>query len=121
MLYVRTTAAKGRSVFAQRLIRQGEVLERSPVLVLPASQWDSIERTVLFNYCYEWDGDYALALGLGSLFHHAYQPNALYTRQLADLVMEYTALRDIARDEEITINYNGDPTDQEPVWFAVAR
>jgi len=118
-MYVRTIEHKGRGVFAQRTIRQGEVFERSPVIVLPSSQWDSIERTVLFNYCYEWDGDYALALGMGSLFNHSYQPNAVYTRQLADLAMAYTALRDIAADEEITVNYNGDPTDQDPVWFAV--
>ncbi len=119
MIYVRAVEQKGRGVFAQRALRKGEVFERSPVIVLPASQWDSIERTVLFNYCYEWDGDYALALGLGSLFNHSYQPNAIYTRQLTDLVMEYTALRDIAADEEITVNYNGDPADQDPLWFAV--
>lgn len=118
-MYVRTIEHKGRGVFASHIIRKGEIFERAPVIVLPASQWDSIERTVLFNYCYEWDGDYALALGMGSLFNHAYQPNAIYTRQLADLTMEYTALRDIAADEEITVNYNGDPADQDPVWFAV--
>ena len=31
----------------------------------------------------------------------------------------YTALRDIAPGEEITVNYNGDPSDRSPVGFDV--
>ncbi len=67
MLYVRTVEGKGRGVFAQRLIRQGEVLEQSPVIVISAKEWESVERTILFNYCYGWGEDMALALGMGSL------------------------------------------------------
>ena len=50
MLYVRTVDGKGRGVFARRLIRQGEVLEQSPVIVIAAKEWESVERTILFNY-----------------------------------------------------------------------
>lgn len=119
MLYVRTVEGKGRGVFTQRLVHQGELLEQSPVIVLPAKAWESIERTILFNYCYGWGDDMALALGMGSLFNHSYQPNALYTRKFDEQIIEYTALRDIQPDEEITINYNGDPYDMDPLWFAV--
>ncbi len=31
----------------------------------------------------------------------------------------FTALRDIAPGEEITVNYNGSPEDQSAVWFEV--
>lgn len=121
MLYVGTVEGKGRGVFAQRFIRQGEIFERAPVIVLPARECENIERTVLFNYCYGWGEDSALALGLGSLFNHSYEPNALYTRKFEDQVIEYTALRNIEPDEEVTINYNGDPHDLEPMWFAVQK
>lgn len=119
MLYVRIVDGKGRGVFARRLIRQGEVLDQSPVIVIAAKEWESIERTILFNYCYGWGDDMALALGMGSLFNHSYQPNTLYTRKFDEQIIEYTALRDIQPDEEITINYNCDPNDMDPLWFAV--
>lgn len=119
MIYTGTSKDKGRGVFAKQLIRQGEIFERAPVIVLPARDWESIERTVLFNYCYGWGDDSALVLGLGSLFNHSYQPNALYTHRFEEEMMEYSALRDIYPDEEITINYNGDPLDLDPLWFAV--
>jgi SET domain-containing protein len=35
--------------------------------------------------------------------------------------MEFLALRDIEEDEEITINYNGEPEDGDPVGFRVVR
>ena len=121
MICVRTIGTKGRGVFAQRIIREGEILERSPVIVLPGGQWQNIERTVLFNYCYGWGEDSALALGVGSLFNHSYHPNAAYVRHLEEQVIDYVALRDIEPEEEITINYNGDPNDMDPVWFAVLK
>jgi SET domain-containing protein len=31
--------------------------------------------------------------------------------------MEVVAIRDIHAGEEITINYNGDPENQAPLWF----
>ncbi|MBX3011996.1 MAG: SET domain-containing protein-lysine N-methyltransferase [Caldilineaceae bacterium] len=119
MLYVREIEGKGRGVFTQGRIHSGALIERAPVIILPAREWDQIERTVLFNYCYGWGEDSAMALGLGSLYNHSYQPNAIYTRNFAEQVIEYTALRDIEADEEITVNYNCDPTNQDPLWFAV--
>lgn len=119
MIYTRTSEDKGRGVFAKQLIRQGEIFERAPVIVLPAREWESLERTVLFNYCYGWGEDSALALGLGSLYNHSYQPNATYTRNFEEQVIDYRALHDIHPDEEITINYNGDPLDLDPLWFSV--
>ena len=32
-------------------------------------------------------------------------------------MMEVIAIRDIQPGEEITINYNGDPESQDPLWF----
>ncbi|MEZ4734909.1 MAG: SET domain-containing protein-lysine N-methyltransferase [Caldilineaceae bacterium] len=79
----------------------------------------NLERTVLFHYCYSWGENSALALGFGSLFNHSYHPNAMYNRKFAEQVIEYMALCDIQPGEEITVNYNGDPNDLDPLWFAV--
>src|SRR5262249_50306245 len=68
---VKRARGKGRGVFARRLIREGEVIERVPVIVLPLDEGDT--GTVLPAYCFTWSrNSVALALGYGSLFNHSY-------------------------------------------------
>ena len=121
-IQVKRVKGKGRGVFARRVIRRGEVIERVPVLVLPveevknASDWTGLAR-----YCFHWGkGTVALALGYGSLYNHSYDPNARYD-DVAPQVKEFTALRDIAPGEEITVNYNGKPRSRTAVWFEVVE
>ena len=77
---VKRVKGKGRGVFARRLIRQGEVIERVPMLVLTAEEFeDRLAGTSLANYCFAWSrGTMALALGYGSLYNHSFRPNARY-------------------------------------------
>ncbi len=115
---------KGRGVFARERIRTGEIFERAPVIVSPGSEWVNLEKTVFYHYCFGWGPQLehaAVALGYGSLYSHSYQPNAVYIRRLDDLLIDFQALRDIEPGEEITVNYNNDPTNQEPVWFELAK
>lgn len=119
---VRSVRRKGRGVFARRPIREGEIIERAPVLVFPESvlMHDGVP-TPLAHYCFLWGrGTVALVLGYGSLYNHSFRPNALY-RDDAPRIKVFTALRDIARGEEITINYNGDPEDPRDVGFEVVE
>ena len=75
--------------------------------------------TGLAGYCFRWHGEtLALALGYGSLYNHSYQPNSRYD-DVAQTTKVFTALRDIAPGEEITVNYNGDPDDRSSVGFEV--
>jgi uncharacterized protein len=116
------SAGKGRGVFARRRIGRGEVVERSPLIVIPAAQWGLVESTVFCNYTFTWgrDGnDAAVALGYGSLYNHSYTPNARYVPRFADQALEFVALRDIEPGEEVTINYNREPGDRSPLWFEV--
>ena len=114
---LRTSSVHGRGVFATRQIQRGESLERAPVLVIPAHQLPALDQTMLYDYYFGWNDDAALAMGFGSFYNHAIQPNAGYEYRHEELVIEFTALRDIAAGEEITIHYNGDPGDASPVWF----
>lgn len=119
MLYVAEVSGKGRGVFTDEAICAGACFEQAPVLVIPLAQWDYIEQTLLSDYCYSWKREMALALGMGSLYNHSYSPNARYYKNFERAVMEYVAIRDIAPGEEITINYNCDPNDMDPLWFKV--
>src|SRR5205814_6466130 len=49
-----TSAVHGRGVFAQRAFACGEVIERAPVIVIPASQLSDLDRTVLYDYYFGW-------------------------------------------------------------------
>ncbi len=110
---------RGRGVRAIRNIQSGELIERSHVIVVPPEQWSKIETTILADYRFLWDDeDSAIALGFASLFNHSFEPNARYYRVVAMREIHFFALRDIAAGEPITVNYNGDPDDVSPVWFA---
>ena len=121
MLIVGNTKLKGRGVFAQKRFLKGEVIERAPVVVIPAEQIQLIDQTVLANYYYDWeDKAAAIALGLSSLFNHSYHPNTYYVKKFADRELELIAYRDIEVGEEITANYNGSAEDLSPIiWFDV--
>lgn len=120
LIEVKWTRDKGRGVFAVRPIRGGEEIERVPVLVLPAGEIeDSGEGAGLAGFCFLWGrGTLALALGYGSLYNHSYRPNARYD-DVGRMTKIFSALRDIAAGEEITVNYNGEPDDRSPVGFEV--
>ncbi len=115
---------KGRGVFAERRFSKGEVIEKCPVLVIPAKELDRIYETVLSNYIYPWwsrEGEEAVVpLGFGCLYNHSYSPNADWVQNLDESAMCYIAVRDIEAGEEITVNYNGACDDRSPLWFEVS-
>jgi SET domain-containing protein len=118
-LYVAESPGKGRGIFTDNRILKGELIEACPVLLFDDRE-DArhIDATPLANYYYLWkEGINALALGYGSLYNHSYHPNAYYLRNYENQTLEIIALRDIAPGEEILINYNGDPSCKDPLWF----
>lgn len=122
LIAVKRVKGKGRGVVARRAIRAGEVIERVPVLVLRLDEIrDGDGWTGLAGFCFLWgEGTVALALGYGSLYNHSFDPNSRYDDE-GQRVKVYTAIRDIGAGEEITINYNGEPTDRSPVGFEVVE
>ena len=86
----------------------------------PPEQLPIVHDTKLHDYYFLWgweDNECAIALGYGSLYNHAYDPNARYLVDIDHDAIEIIARRDIPAGEEITVSYNGDPEDQTPVWF----
>lgn len=111
------TRGKGRGLFAARALAAGEVIERSPMLVLPHADLARVHATILDDYLFVWENTSAFALGMGGLFNHSYTPNVEYVRDYRTKMLVFETLRDIAAGEELTVNYNGDPTNQDPIWF----
>jgi hypothetical protein len=119
---IKSSSGKGRGVFAQRSYQPGELIERSPALVLSPAENQIIEQTVLDDYCFVWGENRdqaALLLGYGSLYNHSYDPNAVYIRRPELQEIHFVARRRIGPGEEIKINYNGLAESQDPLDFEV--
>ncbi|WP_338472972.1 SET domain-containing protein [Niallia sp. XMNu-256] len=116
---VKGTGKYGRGIFALRDIKEGEFIEEAPVIVIPKEEWKKMKHSVLKNYVFWWEENKALALGFGSLYNHSYHPNAYYVTNIENQTIDFYAGKNIAKGEEIKINYNGDPEDQSPIWFDV--
>lgn len=122
-VYVANAGRKGRGVFAARAIKQGEVIEVAPVVVIPARERKAIFKTQLGFHVFEWSetaNSLAQCLGYGSLYNHSYQPNAETILGLRNRTISFIALRSIKKGEEITHNYRGENSD-ESVWFTVRK
>jgi uncharacterized protein len=111
----------GRGVFAVQSIAAGELIESCPVITLPdPNDRGRLRRTGLVNYYFLWGRNRdrsAICLGFGSLYNHAYEPNAWYIKHIDEEQMDFYALTDIAEGEEITVNYNGLPNDKKTLWI----
>ncbi|MCP3762280.1 SET domain-containing protein [Domibacillus sp. A3M-37] len=119
---IKNTDNYGRGIYAARDIKTGELIEVSPVLISPQTEWKYLEKTILFDYCFTWGENYehtAIALGYGSLFNHSYTPNAVFVYNLDALSIDFYAIANINENEEITINYNCDPEDKSSLWFEI--
>ncbi len=116
-LEIRSDQGKGRGVFATAAIAAGTLIEAAPVIVVPPEQCALLDRTVLHDYYFRWNGDAesagsgAVALGLVALCNHSRRPRARVRRNLAQGTLDLVALAAIAAGEEITIDYNC------PLWF----
>ena len=118
-IIVKSADQYGRGVFADRYIKKGELLEEAPVIMIPDQEWKKMKKSVLLNYVFRWGEDKAVALGYGSLYNHSFTPNAKYITNIENQTIDFYARKDIQRDEQIFVNYNGDPSDQSLIWFDV--
>jgi len=113
----------GRGVFAAVDIKEGDVIEICPVVMVPENQVPLLRQTELYNYYFMWGTNEehhaaGIALGFGSIYNHSYSPNATYKKLLDKHQIKFEAIKPIEKDEEITVNYNyGDPHDQSQLWI----
>lgn len=119
---VRRVAKKGRGVFAVKNFKAGEVIENCPALIFTPKERKHLEKTLLNYYVYPWRSTRgaALVLGYGSIYNHAYSPNADWKQNFKTQSMVFRAIKPIKKGEEITVNYNSEPDDDTPIdWFEV--
>lgn len=114
---------KGRGVVAGEDIAKGALIERSPVIIIPAEERFLVDQTIIFTYAFLWEkgttdqdmysgeGRLGIPLGFATLLNHSPTPTAECIPLIADFAVEIRALRDIRGGEEITLEYKMD------LWF----
>lgn len=114
---------RGRGVVALEDIEHGQLIERSPVLIIPSHERAAVDKTVIFTYVFMWEhntteqdlyihrGRSAIALGYTSLLSHSFKPNCNFVRHIDALLIDVFAKRAIRMGEELTIDY------QMTLWF----
>jgi uncharacterized protein len=119
-----TGTPKGRGVFALRAFAEGEVVEVCPVVLfrMPFEELPEEVRRLV----YDWGrlagvpDAHALAFGYGSLYNHANPACLRYEADETGLLLCLVAVRGVAADEELTINYNapsGVSESKDDYWF----
>jgi hypothetical protein len=124
-VYVKDTGtAKGRGAYAAKPFLDGEIIEACPVVLFTGS-FSAIPdeiRKLLFNWgvLANVRDTHALPLGYGSVYNHDNPANMRYEADLAHPLLRFIAVRAIAQDEELTVNYNaigGGHESDHDVWF----
>jgi hypothetical protein len=120
ILYIMETDQRGRGVFTTEAIPAGTTIEIAPVIVLNPSERAVVDSTLLHDYIFEWGIDEkqaAVALGYASIYNHSVDANCKYDMDFDHKTIQIQTIREVAVDEELCINYNGDGVMDKPVWF----
>lgn len=120
--------SKGRGAFAKKLITKGTVIDVANVVLITNKDYKKIKKTHLYNYCYIWEDPKhkqafknAITLSVSQFINHSYTPNLRYLYDYDNQAIEYEAIEDIPKGEELTVNYNGLVDDLSPLWFKIQR
>uniref|UniRef100_A0A6M3MD15 Putative SET domain-containing protein-lysine N-methyltransferase n=1 Tax=viral metagenome TaxID=1070528 RepID=A0A6M3MD15_9ZZZZ len=117
----------GRGVYARRDIKKGEMIERCPIIEVSKNDTSNLKESVLVTYFFYFGKNkerLAIVLGFGSIYNHSYKPNATYKMKSREKTIDFIAIDDIKKDDEITFNYSNcsNPKGKEnPLWFEVNK
>ncbi len=104
-LVVRATKNKGRGVFALEPMARGEVIEVSPVLLIPARESEEFFASFVAHYMFETDTGKRFAIGLGytSLYNHSKTANAEFS--VSKTALKINTIRAVKAGDEVTVRY----------------
>ena len=123
-LFIASSQGKDRGVFTSENISIGTLIEESPVIVMTKEERKLLDQTLLHDYIFEWGHQKescCMPLGYIVVYNHSSLSNCEYEMDYEKRIISIRATRDIERNEELFINYNGDWNDPNPVWFQLKK
>lgn len=99
-LEVRRSTISGYGVFALKNLKQNEIIEECPALLVTVSSSD------LNAYTIPWENDdmFAIPLGYGCIYHRTELPNATYDTDKNNQLITFKTLRSINKGDEIFVS-----------------
>ena len=119
-LFMAESPGKGRGIFTNELILAHSIIEIAPVIVMSASDRILLDKTLLHDYIFKWGADKTqccMALGFVPIYNHSYNSNCEYFMDYSTETIMLKTVKNIEKDEEVFINYNGDFNDKTFLWF----
>jgi hypothetical protein len=104
-----------RGLIATEDIKNGSIIETCPLIFVSIkSEEEFLKNTVMWKYYFEWTKNITLLCGIWKFINNSLnQMPILFS--FKEQTMVYRAIRKIKKGEELTINYNWDPKNQDPV------
>lgn len=107
-VYVAKSPIHGLGVFASELIKDGEIIETTPLYDMKIPMDKPSE--IMENYRFNWpQGKTPITLvlpwGYGCIYNHSKNNNAQWRSNFETFTFEFYAIRDIQKDEEICTYY----------------
>lgn len=94
-------------VFAVEEIKEREILEEAPYFVLTKEEIDKVPTCGIYSYWLE-DTKSLVGMGFASLYNHSFEANVDYQIDKISEVIRHYAKRDIAKGEELLLNYGSE-------------
>jgi SET domain-containing protein len=119
-LVISKTKGKGRGVFCTAPLPADIIIEIAPVIIMSGEDRKELDKTLLHDYIFEWGEDRkqcCMALGYVPLYNHSFASNCEYEMDFKKEVIRIKTVREIALNEELFINYNGDWNNKALLWF----
>ena len=117
-LYIAESEGRGRGVFTAVDIDKGDIIEYCPLIIIPPAQLKLIDKTIFFDYYYNWPdpkGAACIPLGYGSIYNHSNEPNAEIVLDIEGKVLQFHCLKKTEAGTEIFVDYKGG--EEEELWF----
>src|SRR3989338_2032434 len=108
MLIIKHFTGKGRGVYSDTLIREGDTVEVCPVIPLTKEEVERCKQMLIYDYTFDWNEETCaecLPLGFGTLYNHSPNPNIEWDTDHEHETVVFTALRDIPAGEELCHYY----------------
>lgn len=120
-LFIAESEGRGRGVFTAVDIDKGDIIEYAPVIIIPPKQLTNINKTVFYDYYFNWpqpEGAACVALGYGSIYNHSLKPNAEIVLDIDNNILEFHCLKETSAGSEILIDYTGGEKEaSKKLWF----
>lgn len=94
-------------IFALEAIKEREILEEAPYFIVTKEHIEQVPACGTYSYWLE-DTKSLIGLGFAGLYNHSFDSNVDYQVDKISEVIRHYAKRDIAKDEELLLNYGSE-------------